>query len=279
MIEKVLKARNITKAASHTTSNKGAAGVDAMPVGELKKYITANKDQIFTQIILKKYVPQAIRGVEIPKGNGKTRLLGVPTVVDRMLQQAVNQVMAPYFELEFKDFSFGFRPKKNAQQAVLQAKKNIEEGYKHIVDIDLKSFFDEVDHALLLQLIFRKVKCPITLRLIRLWLKAPILIKGKLCKRRKGIPQGSPISPLLSNIMLHELDCYLESQRYKHVRYADDFSIYTKSKSKAKKIGNEVYLFLKDKLKLPINRAMPEHDSAKGTHGVLAYECPTVFNY
>jgi group II intron reverse transcriptase/maturase len=225
-----------------------------MPVSELKAHILTNKDALFTKILSHKYVPQAILGVEIPKGNGKTRLLGVPTVVDRMLQQAVSQVIAPYFELEFSEYSYGFRPNRNAHQAIRQSQKYINDGYKHIVEIDLKGFFDEVDHAILLQLVYRKVKCPTTLRLIRKWLKAPILVKGKLTKRSKGIPQGSPLSPLLSNIMLHELDKYLEKKGHKFVRYADDFSIYAKGKGKAKAIGNQVYLFLKDRLKLPINR-------------------------
>jgi len=136
----------------------------------------------------------------------------------------------------------------------LQAQKNINEGYQHIVDIDLKTFFDEVDHCILLQLLYRKIKCPLTLRLIRKWLRAPILINGKLTKRRKGVPQGSPLSPLLSNIMLHELDKELERQGLRYVRYADDFSIYTKSQPEARKVGNNIYLFLKNKLKLPINR-------------------------
>ena len=160
----------------------------------------------------------------------------------------------PKFELEFKAHSYGFRPNRNAHQAVLQAQKNINEGYQHIVDIDLKNFFDEVNHCLLLQLLYRKVKCPLTLRLIRKWLRAPILIDGKLVKRRKGVPQGSPLSPLLSNIILHELDKELEKQGLRYVRYADDFSIYTKSHQTARKVGNRVYLFLKNKLKLPINR-------------------------
>jgi RNA-directed DNA polymerase len=137
---------------------------------------------------------------------------------------------------------------------VLQAQKNINEGYSYIVDIDLQNFFDEVDHCILLGLIYRKVKCPTTLRLIRKWLRAPIEIKGRLVKRRKGIPQGSPISPLLSNIMLDELDSYLELKGKKYVRYADDFSIYTKGRRRAEEIGNQVFLYLKDKLKLPINR-------------------------
>jgi group II intron reverse transcriptase/maturase len=190
----------------------------------------------------------------IPKGEGKTRLLGVPTVIDRMLQQAASQVIATKFELEFKDHSYGFRPQKNAQQAVLQAQKYIHEGYQHIVDIDLKNFFDEVEHYILLQLIYRKVKCPTTLRLIRVWLRAPMQIGGKLTKRRKGIPQGSPLSPLLSNIILHELDRELERRGLKYVRYADDFSVYAKTKSEARAIGNSIYEFLRDKLQLSIHR-------------------------
>jgi RNA-directed DNA polymerase len=159
-----------------------------------------------------------------------------------------------FIEFEFKPHSYGFRPGKNAQHCVLQAQQYINAGYSHIVDIDLKSFFDEVDHCILLQLLYRKVKCRITLRLIRQWLRAPVMIEGKLVKRRKGVPQGSPLSPLLSNIMLHELDRHLEKRGCKYVRYADDFSIYCKKKSDARKMGNDVFLFLKDKLKLPINR-------------------------
>jgi group II intron reverse transcriptase/maturase len=181
-------------------------------------------------------------------------LLGIPTVTDRWLQQAVSQTITPLFEFEFKEHSYGFRPNKNAHQCVQQSQQYINEGYQHIVDIDLKSFFDEVDHCLLLQLLYRKVKCPMTLRLIRKWMRAPILINGKLTRRRKGVPQGSPLSPLLSNIMLHELDKELEKQELKYVRYADDFSIYCKSNHAARKTGNKIFLYLKNKLKLPINR-------------------------
>jgi group II intron reverse transcriptase/maturase len=181
-------------------------------------------------------------------------LLGVPTVVDRWLQQSVAQAITPLFEYEFKAHSYGFRPNKTAYQCVQQSMQYISEGYQHIVDIDLQNFFDEVDHCWLLQWLYNKVKCPFTLRLIRRWLRTPIKINGKLTKRRKGVPQGSPLSPLLSNIMLHELDKELEKQELKYVRYADDFSIYTKSKSTARKVGNTVFLFLKNKLKLTVNR-------------------------
>ena len=235
-------------------SNKGSAGVDGISVKELYAYLTKNRAQIESDIRNGKYLPQPIRGVEIKKSNGKMRLLGIPTVTERVLQQAVGQTLAIKFEMEFEDYSYGFRPNRNAQQAVLKAQQYINSGYHHIVDIDLKSFFDEVDHCILLQLLYRKVKCPLTLRLIRKWLRAPIEINGKLTKRRKGLPQGSPLSPLLSNIMLNELDKEMERMGLLYVRYADDFSIYTKSEHTARKIGNKLYVFLRDKLKLPINR-------------------------
>jgi RNA-directed DNA polymerase len=254
MIEQVLNVRNLTRACYQVVQNKGSAGVDNMSVEELLNYLRKNRQQIAKEILNRKYKAQAIRGVEIPKSNGKKRLLGVPTVTDRMLQQAVSQAIAIRFETEFREHSYGFRPKKNAQQAVLQSQKNIHEGYQYIVDIDLKNFFDEIDHCLILQLVYNKVKCPVVMRLIRKWLKAPILINGRLVKRRKGMPQGSPLSPLLSNILLHELDKELEKQNLKYVRYADDFSIYCKTKQAARKAGNKIYLFLKNKLKLEINR-------------------------
>ena len=254
MIEQVLNRRNVMLAYKQVRSNKGSAGVDGMSVYELYNYLTNNRERIETELRQGKYLPQAILGVSIPKSNGKTRLLGIPIAVDRVLQQAVAQVIVTKFEMEFEDYSYGFRPNRNTQQAVLKAQEYINSGYNHIVDIDLKSFFDEVDHCILLQLLYCKIKCPQTLRLIRKWLKVPILIKGKLVKRRKGVPQGSPLSPLLSNIMLNILDKELGKQGLRYVRYADDFSIYTKSNQTARKIGNNIYLFLKNKLKLPINR-------------------------
>jgi group II intron reverse transcriptase/maturase len=254
MIEKAVHPKNLAKAQHKVVGNKGSAGVDGMKVSELKSFTDNNRDQIITSILNRTYRPNPIKGVEIPKNNGKTRLLGVPTVVDRWLQQAVGRQLAAKFELEFEDESYGFRPQRNLHQAVRKSLKHINDGYQDIVDIDLKSFFDEVAHYKLLQLIYNKVKCPTTLWLIRKWLRAPILIDGVLHKRRKGVPQGSPLSPLLSNILLDELDKELKRKGANYVRYADDFSIYAKSKADAKKIGNEIYLFLKDKLGLPINK-------------------------
>ena len=253
MIGRILKAKNLSKARTRVIANKGSSGVDGMQIEELTAFIKAEGLNICNQIIQGEYIPSAIKGVEIPKGNGKSRTLGVPTVVDRWLQQAVSQQLAIHFELNFEEESYGFRPKKNLQQAVLKSQSYINEGYQDIVDIDLKSFFDEVQHYKLLQLIYEKVKCPTTLRLIRKWLRAPIQKKGRLHKRRKGLPQGSPLSPLLSNILLDQLDKYLKAKGCKFIRYADDFSIYTKSKSEAKRVGNQVYVYLKDKLDLPIN--------------------------
>ena len=254
MIEQVISRRNMHLAYKQVFANKGSAGVDGMQVSELKPHIGKEREAIVLRIIKGGYLPQPILGVNIPKSNGKSRLLGIPTLTDRWLQQAVAQTITPLFEFEFKDHSYGFRPNKNAHQCIQQSQQYINEGYKHIVDIDLKSFFDEVDHCLLLQLLYRKVKCPLVLRLIRKWLRTPIVINGKFSKRRKGVPQGSPLSPLLSNIMLHELDKQMEQQGLKWVRYADDFSIYCKSDHAARKIGNKVFLFLKNKLKLTINR-------------------------
>ncbi|MCD8433638.1 group II intron reverse transcriptase/maturase [Tenacibaculum finnmarkense genomovar ulcerans] len=255
MIDKILEVTNLFKASRQVERNKGACGIDGMKTTELSAFIAENRSEILEIISKNGYVPNSILGVMIPKGKDKTRLLGVPTVVDRWLQQAVNQQLMVQFEYDFEPFSFGFRPKKNIQKAVLQAQQYINNGYQDIVDIDLKGFFDEVDHCILLQLIYRKVKCRTTMRLIRKWLRAPILINGKLQKRRKGIPQGSPISPLLSNIMLDVLDKEMKKRGLLYVRYADDFSMYAKTKREVKQIGNIVFIFLRDELKLPINRA------------------------
>lgn len=254
MIKQLTSKKNLNEAYLQVYRNKGASGIDGIGVSELKSILKSQGSYYTHQIARGRYQVSPILGVDIPKGNGKTRLLGIPTVVDRVFQQALHQVLQPIFEPDFQRHSYGFRPKRNAHGAIKQSLDNINSGYQDIVDIDLKSFFDEVEHYVLLELIYKKVKCKATLKLLRSFLRAPISISGKLQKRRKGVPQGSPLSPLLSNILLNELDKELEGRGHRYVRYADDFSVYVQSKKSAKRVGNSIYKFLRDKLKLPINR-------------------------
>jgi len=254
MIKRLTSKKNLNDAYLQVYRNKGGAGVDGVSVMELKSLLRTHAERYTQQIERESYQVSPILGIEIPKSNGKKRMLGIPTVVDRVFQQALHQVLQPIFETDFQKHSYGFRPQRNAHQAVAQSLKNINSGYQCIVDIDLKSFFDEVEHYVLLELIYKKVKCRPTMKLLRSFLRAPILIGGKLHKRKKGVPQGSPLSPLLSNILLNELDKELEKRGHRYVRYADDFSIYVRSKKSAKRVGNSIYKFLRDKLRLPINR-------------------------
>ena len=254
MIKQLTSKKNLNEAYLRVYCNKGAAGVDSISVFELKSILAASGKHYNAQIERELYQVSPILGVEIPKSNGKTRLLGIPTVTDRVYQQALHQVLQPIFEVDFQKHSYGFRPRRNAHQAITESLRNINSGCQDILDIDLKSFFDEVEHYVLLELIYKKVKCKATMKLLRSFLRAPIQINGKLQKRRKGVPQGSPLSPLLSNILLNELDKELERRGHRYVRYADDFSIYVSSKQAAKRVGNSVYNFLSSKLRLPINR-------------------------
>jgi len=254
VIKQVTSKRNLNNAYLQVYRNKGAAGVDKVQVTELQAQLHTHRKQYTEQIENGNYQPSPILGVEIPKANGKTRLLGISTVVDRVFQQALHQVLQPIFEPDFQKHSYGFRPNRNAHQAISQSLNNINSGYQYIVDIDLKSFFDEVEHYVLLELIYKKVKCGKVMKLLRSFLRVPIQINGKLRKRTKGVPQGSPLSPLLSNILLNELDKELEKRGHRYVRYADDFSIYVRSEKSAKRVGNSIYKYLRDKLYLPINK-------------------------
>ena len=254
MIKQLTSKRNLNQAYLQVVCNKGAGGVDKVQVNELGSILRAKGSEHIEQIETESYQTSPILGVEIKKSNGGTRLLGIPTVQDRLYQQALHQVLQPIFEEDFQEHSYGFRPNRNAHQAIEQSLEHIDSGYQDIIDIDLKSFFDEVDHAVLLELIYEKVKCRATLKLLRSFLKAPIQIRGKIHKRTKGVPQGSPLSPLLSNILLNELDKELTNRGHRYVRYADDFSIYVRSKEAAKRVGNSIYKFLRYKLLLPINR-------------------------
>ena len=276
MIEYVLQQWNLNKAYQKVCANKGAGGVDGMEISQLKAHLQTNGEALVEHIRNGRYQPSPIKGVEIPKSNGKTRMLGIPTLTDRVIQQGLHQVLEPVFEPTFQPHSYGFRPNRNAHQAVQQAQRNINEGYQHVIDIDLKSFFDQVNHATLLELIHRKVTCRLTMKLLRKFLRAPMQINGTLHKRRKGVPQGSPLSPLLSNILLNELDRELEKRGHRYVRYADDFSIYVRSKRAARRVGNSIYLFLRDVLRLPINR---EKSGIRrpSTFDILGYHFVPVF--
>jgi group II intron reverse transcriptase/maturase len=255
LLNKVLQRDNLKLAYLNVVRNKGASGVDKVSVNDLQAYLQQYWDRLKTDIETGLYQPQAVLGIEIPKTSGGFRLLGIPTVFDRMMQQTIHQVLSPMFEPEFSDFSYGFRPRRNAGQAVLQAQKFINSGYNQIVDIDLKSFFDMVNHDYLMSLVKRKVKDPLLLRLIWKYLRSPIEISGKLHKRRSGVPQGSPLSPLLSNIVLNVLDKELERRGLRFVRYADDFSVFLKSRRSANRTKRNISKFVKEKLHLEVNQS------------------------
>lgn len=234
-------------------SNKGSAGIDGMKVEELHSHLQSNREVIKASVRQCNYLPQPILGVEIPKSNGKKRLLGIPCVTDRWLQQAVGQILCNHYDLEFEDSSYGFRPNRSAVQAVSRSLVYLNSGYTCIVDMDLENFFDEVDHSLLLEILYRRIKCRATLRLIRKWLRVPIQIEGKLVKRRKGVSQGSPLSPILSNILLNELDKELERMGVRYIRYADDFSVYCEEEAEGQRVQEAIQVYLKETLRLPIN--------------------------
>jgi len=253
VLHQILRKENLSYAFKHVLSNKGSAGVDGIGTDQLKDHLQLHWPKVRESIEYGRYQPQAILGVSIPKRNGGARILGIPTTTDRMLQQAIHQVLSPMFEPEFSAFSYGFRPNKHAGQAILQSLSYINQGYQQIVNIDLKSFFDEVNHDHLMNLIKSKVTDPRVIRLIWRYLRSPMQFNGKLHKRRQGVPQGGPLSPLLSNIVLNELDQELERRGLRFVRYADDFSIFVKTPLAAHRVKRRITLFIEAKLHLKVN--------------------------
>jgi RNA-directed DNA polymerase len=254
LLGKVLARGNLIEAYHKVVRNKGSAGVDGVKTTELADYLSKHWERIKTEIENGRYLPDKVRGIEIPKDSGGKRLLGIPTVIDRLIQQAIHQVLSGIFDPDFSKFSYGFRVGKSAHQALRQARFYINEGRQDIIDLDLKSFFDMVNHDYLMSLICRKVNDPLLLKLIRRYLQAGIQIKDELAKaRHQGTPQRSPLSPLLSNILLNELDKELEKRGHKFVRYADDFSIYLKSKKAAKRVKRSITKFLETRLYLKVN--------------------------
>jgi len=254
MLEEILDYRNITKALQQVTSNKGAGGVDGMQTEELRDWLEANWISLKQSILEGTYCPQAVRKVEIPKPQGGTRMLGIPTVLDRLLGQAIHQWLSPQYELEFSVNSYGFREGRNAHQAVLQAQKYLEEGKIWVIELDLDKFFDRVNHDKLMGLLAKRITDKRTLKLIRSYLNSGIMEGGLVSPRQEGTPQGSPLSPTLSNIILHELDKELQSRGHSFVRYADDISVYVKSEKAAERVKESTMEYIEKELKLRINR-------------------------
>jgi RNA-directed DNA polymerase len=254
LIERMVERDNMVKALNRVKQNKGAAGIDGMTVDELPGYLQSNWHLIKEQLLKGTYRPKAVRRVEIPKANGGIRPLGVPTVLDRLIQQAMHQVLSPIFDPEFSDNSYGFRPGRNAHQAVQQAKSYQHSGKRWVVDMDLAQFFDEVNHDILVSRLARKVKDRRMISLIRVYLKAGVMIGGVTCQTLKGTPQGGPLSPLLSNIMLDELDKELERRGHKFCRYADDCNIYVTSRRAGERVLSSITRFVEVRLKLKVNR-------------------------
>ena len=254
LFEKIISRSNLNQAYLQVVRNKGAAGIDGMTYDQLLPYLRENREVLLTQLRTGKYKPQPVLRVEIPKPTGGVRKLGIPTVVDRMIQQAINQVLQPIFESEFSDNSFGFRPKRSAQMAIIQAKAYYEQGYKYVVDIDMKAYFDTVNHDKLMYYIEKKVNDKQVLNLIRRYLVSGIMDKGLFTKSDKGTPQGGNLSPLLSNIYLHEFDKLLENRGHKFVRYADDVNIYVRSRRAGRRVMIKSVEFLENTLKLEVNQ-------------------------
>jgi RNA-directed DNA polymerase len=254
LMQQVVGRKNMVAAYRRVMSNAGAGGSDLMPVSELRDYLKENWSLIREQLLEGTYRPRPVRGVEIPKPNGGKRLLGIPAVVDRLIQQALYQTLSPIFEPGFSSHSYGFRPGRNAQQAVLAAKEYQLEGKVWVVDMDLAKFFDEVNHDLLMARVARKVKDKKVLMLIRSYLGAGIMINGVVREREKGTPQGGNLSPLLSNIMLDDLDKELERRGHGFCRYADDCNIYVRSRKAGERVMTSITRYVERKLKLRVNR-------------------------
>lgn len=253
LLAQILHKDNLNAAFKRVKQNGGAAGVDGMTVEEMLPYLKEHGKELVQSIQGGWYKPKPVRRVEIPKPDGGVRMLGVPTVIDRMLQQAMVQVLQPIFEPTFSDSSYGFRPKRNAQQAIKRAREYYDEGYTRVVDIDLAKYFDTVNHDILLDMVRTEVKDEAVIKLIRRFLKSGVMANGLVSQTTKGTPQGGNLSPLLSNIYLTSFDRMLESRGHKFVRYADDCNIYVKSQRAAERVMASCVSYLEGKLKLKVN--------------------------
>lgn len=253
LLDKILNQENLNKAYKKVVSNKGVAGIDGVTVDEVAEYIKEHKEEIISKIKERKYKPQPVKRVQIPKENGKMRNLGIPTVIDRIIQQAMVQVLSPIYEEQFNDNSYGFRPGRSCEQAVLKALEYLNDGNDWIVDIDLEKFFDTVNQDRLITIIRRTIKDGDVVSLISKYLKAGVMDKGVIKPTKVGTPQGGNLSPLLSNIMLNELDKELTARGLNFVRYADDCIILVKSEKAANRVLNSITKFIEKKLGLKVN--------------------------
>lgn len=254
LLEVILNPDNLNKAYLSVVRNKGCGGIDKMSCEQLLPWLKANKDELTRSLLTGTYRPNPVRRVEIPKDKGKKRLLGIPTVVDRLVQQAINQVLTPIYERQFSTASYGFRPGRGCHDALRRAQKIINEGYTYVVDLDLERFFDSVSHSKLIEILGRTIKDGRVVSLIHKYLRSGVINRGLFEAGEEGIPQGGPLSPLLSNIMLNELDKELERRGLPFVRYADDAMIFCKSKRAAMRVKASITRFIEDKLYLKVNR-------------------------
>jgi len=253
LLEAIVSRENMTKAYKRVVANKGSHGIDGMGVDELLPYLKENWTNIKQQLLDGKYKPQPVRRVEIPKPDGGIRLLGIPTVLDRLIQQAIAQIINGIYDHKFSNNSYGFRPGRSAKDAVLAAEEYINEGYTWVVDMDLEKFFDRVNHDILMSKLAKRIGDKRLLRLIRRYLESGVMINGIKVSTEEGTPQGGPLSPLLANIMLDELDKELEKRGHKFCRYADDCNIYVKSRSAGNRVMRSIRKFIEKKLKLKVN--------------------------
>jgi RNA-directed DNA polymerase len=253
LMEAVVERENMEKALRRVMSNKGVPGIDGLRVEDLRGHLVRRWPVIKERLLAGEYRPQAVLGVEIPKSGGGVRQLGIPTALDRLIQQAVHQVLSPIFDPGFSESSYGFRPRRSAHQAVLKAREYVAEGRRWVVDTDLEKFFDRVNHDVLMARVARKVKDKRLLRLIRRYLQAGMLVGGVETQRVEGTPQGGPLSPLLSNILLDDLDKELERRGHAFCRYADDCNIYVRTKRSGERVMTGLRKFLAERLKLRVN--------------------------
>lgn len=255
LLDKVLQRENMLRALARVEQNKGAAGVDGMTVGELRAHLREHWPRIREELLGGTYRPQPVRRVNIPKpGGGGTRALGIPTVLDRVLQQALLQELQLIFDPTFSEGSFGFRPGRGAFQAIERARAHIAAGWRWVVDLDLEKFFDRVNHDVLMARVARRVQDRRVLRLIRRFLEAGVMEGGLVSQHTEGTPQGGPLSPLLSNILLDELDKELEQRGHRFVRYADDCNVYVQSQAAGERVMASLERFLRERLRLKVNR-------------------------